>query len=144
MRAWLNDRQPPLQPASAAGYVRSLRAFARWCGREYKTSDPLAGLQPPRVDPTPVPVFSPEQLRALLEAAPLHLAYTITLLADTLPPAREPRCEVPRIVSRVVFHDLSHVSICDWPFLTAGGGAVADPQGNRASVPRAARRRPVS
>lgn len=83
IRAWLNDRQPPLRPASVAGYVRSLRAFARWCGREYKTSDPLAGLKPPRVEPPPVPVFSPDQLRALLEAAPLHLAYAITLLAET-------------------------------------------------------------
>lgn len=83
VRTWLNDRQPPLQPASVAGYVRSLRAFARWCGREYKMSDPLAGLQPPRVEPPPVPVFRPDQLRALLEAAPLHLAYAITLLAET-------------------------------------------------------------
>lgn len=83
IRAWLNDRQPPLKPASVAAYVRSLRAFARWCGREYKTSDPLAGLRPPRVDLTPVPIFSPDQLRALLDTAPLHLAYAITLLAES-------------------------------------------------------------
>lgn len=83
IRAWLNDRRPPLKPASVAAYVRSLRAFARWCGREYKTSDPLSGLKPPRVEPTPVPIFTPDQLRALLGAAPLHLAYAITLLAES-------------------------------------------------------------
>lgn len=67
VRTWLNDRQPPLHPASVAGYVRSLRAFARWCGREYGIADPLAGLQPPRVEPTPVPIFTPDQLRTLLD-----------------------------------------------------------------------------
>lgn len=81
VRRWLRDR--PLKPASVAAYVRALRAFSRWCAREYRIDEPLAGLRPPRVEPTPVPVFSADQLRALLDAAPLHLAYAITLLAET-------------------------------------------------------------
>ena len=81
VRRWLLDR--PLKPASVAAYVRALRAFSRWCAREYGMAEPLAGLRPPRVEPTPIPVFAPEQLRALLEAAPLHLAYAITLLTET-------------------------------------------------------------
>lgn len=81
VRRWLLGRS--LKPASVAAYVRALRAFSRWCAREYGIAEPLAGLRPPRVDPTPVAVFTTEQLRALLDAAPMHLAYVITLLAET-------------------------------------------------------------
>lgn len=81
VRRWLLDR--PLRPASVAAYVRALRAFSRWCAREYGIAEPLAGLRPPRVTPTPIPVFKSDQLRALLDAAPLHLAYAITVLAET-------------------------------------------------------------
>jgi integrase len=113
VRAWLNDRQPPLQPASVAAYVRSLRAFARWCGREYRIADPLAGLRPPRVEPTPVPIFSPDQLRSLLEAAPMHLAYAITLLAES-----------GLRVSEAVAVDLDDIDI-DWIQVRRGKGGRA-------------------
>lgn len=83
VRRWLLERPAALKPASVAAYVRALRTFSRWCAGEYRIAEPLAGLRPPRVEPSPVPIFSPDQLRALLDAAPLHLAYAITLLAET-------------------------------------------------------------
>jgi integrase len=81
VRDWINQR--PLRPASVAAYVRALRAFARWCQREYDVREPLRGLRPPQVVPTPVVLFSAAQLRALLEQASPLLAYAITLLAET-------------------------------------------------------------
>lgn len=82
-RQWVARAPRPLKPASVAAYVRCLSAFARWCGREYGIGDPLAGLRPPRVVAEPLQLFEPHQLRALLDAAPLHLAYALTLLAET-------------------------------------------------------------
>lgn len=80
-RSWMSGRA--LQPASVAAYVRALRALSRWSGREYGVPEPLAGLRPPRVDPPPIAVFSAAELRRLLELAPPHLAYAITLLAES-------------------------------------------------------------
>jgi integrase len=77
------ERPTQLRPASVAAYVRPLRAFSRWCAREYGIAEPLASLRAPRVELEPLVLFRPEQLRALLEGAGLHLAYAITLLVET-------------------------------------------------------------
>lgn len=83
VRRWLMERPTELRPASVAAYVRPLRAFSRWCAREFGIAEPLASLRAPRVEPTPLVLFRPEQLRALLDGAGLHLAYAITLLVET-------------------------------------------------------------
>lgn len=81
VREWINQR--PLKPASVAAYVRAMRAFGRWCTREYGVDGLLSGLREPRVEPPAIAVFAPRQLRALLEEAPPYLAYAITCLAET-------------------------------------------------------------
>jgi integrase len=80
VRRWLMERRTELRPASVAAYVRPLRAFSRWCAREFGIAEPLARLRAPRVELEPLVLFRPEQLRALLDGAGLHLAYAITLL----------------------------------------------------------------
>lgn len=42
VRRWLMERPTQLRPASVAAYVRPLRAFSRWCAREYGFAEPLA------------------------------------------------------------------------------------------------------
>ncbi len=56
-----------LSSATRHGYLTALKAFARWLRRErYVSRDPLAGLAVPRLEDHLFPVFSDEQLGALL------------------------------------------------------------------------------
>lgn len=82
-RAWL-DTLAHLRPASRHTYVRTIKVWSRWCTDEYELpADPLRRLRAPRVPHTRPGLFTPAQLRALLEAAAPATAYAMTLLFET-------------------------------------------------------------
>lgn len=82
VEAWIESRSP-LAPASVRRYVRTLRAFARWCATRYGGPDPLAGLRAPRVPRKIRPLFTDDDLTRLVAAAAPNLAYAIVLLLET-------------------------------------------------------------
>jgi len=63
--AWLLDRY---STAYASNQYRALQQFFKWLAAEDHLPDPMAGLQPPRVTPKLVPVFTPEELTRLERA----------------------------------------------------------------------------
>lgn len=72
-RRWLvalRSRPRPPAPASLAGRVRSLRAFASWIQAEFELDrHPLQGLKTPRVPHTLIHSLRDSDVRALLAAA---------------------------------------------------------------------------
>src|SRR5207244_11076733 len=72
-RRWLvalHSRPTPPAPASLAGRVRSLRAFASWVQVEFDLDrHPLQGLKTPRVPRTLIHSLRDSDVRALLTAA---------------------------------------------------------------------------
>jgi site-specific recombinase XerD len=57
-------------PATAAAYYRHLQQFFRWVVAEGELEgSPMAGMSPPKLPERPVPIFEPDELRALLRAA---------------------------------------------------------------------------
>lgn len=63
-------RRRPASVATRRGYLKALKSFSAWLRAErYLRRDPLAGLLVPRAEERLFPVFSDEQLRALLTAA---------------------------------------------------------------------------
>jgi integrase/recombinase XerD len=72
-RRWLvalRSRPTPPAPASLAGRVRSLRAFASWVQAEFDLDrHPLQGLKTPRVPRTLIHSLRDSEIRALLTAA---------------------------------------------------------------------------
>jgi site-specific recombinase XerD len=63
--AWLLDRY---SSAYASNQYRALQQFFKWLAAEDELSDPMAGLQPPRVPEKLVPVFTGEELTRLERA----------------------------------------------------------------------------
>ena len=63
-------RDRPLSVATRRGYLKALKAFSAWLRRErYLRRDPLAPLTVPRAEERLFPVFTDEQLHALLATA---------------------------------------------------------------------------
>jgi site-specific recombinase XerD len=60
--AWLLDRY---STAYASNQYRALQQFFKWLAAEDELSDPMAGLQPPRVPDKLVPVFTGQELTRL-------------------------------------------------------------------------------
>jgi site-specific recombinase XerD len=63
--AWLLDRY---SSAYASNQYRALQQFFKWLAAEDQLPDPMAGLQPPRVDGKLVPVFTSQELTRLEQA----------------------------------------------------------------------------
>ena len=63
--AWLLDRY---SSAYASNQYRALQQFFKWLAAEDELSDPMAGLQPPRVTAKLVPVLTPGELTRLEHA----------------------------------------------------------------------------
>lgn len=60
----------PLSRASARGHLKALKAFGAWLARDgYLRRNPLAALAVPKADLRLFPVFSDEQLDAVLRCA---------------------------------------------------------------------------
>jgi integrase/recombinase XerC len=56
-----------LKPASVAAHYRGLQSFYAWLlAEEEIDTNPMAGVKPPRVPDSPVPVLTEDQIRALL------------------------------------------------------------------------------
>jgi site-specific recombinase XerC len=65
---WLAGLHERLAPATVAQRYRSLQQVTKWLTAEGELdADPMPGMSPPKVPEAPVPVLSPDQLRALLK-----------------------------------------------------------------------------
>jgi site-specific recombinase XerC len=62
---WLLDRY---SAAYASNQFRGLQQFFKWLAAEEEIPDPMAGLRPPQVPQTPVPVFDADDLARLERA----------------------------------------------------------------------------
>lgn len=70
VEAFIIDQLETYTPATAAAYYRHLQQFWRWVVNEGETStSPMAGMSPPKLPERPVPIYEPDELRALLKAA---------------------------------------------------------------------------
>ena len=70
VEAFIVDQLETYTPATAAAYYRHLQQFWRWVVVEGEIPvSPMAGMSPPKLPERPVPVFTPDELRALLKAA---------------------------------------------------------------------------
>jgi site-specific recombinase XerD len=69
VEAWLAARRAEVRPGTIKIEFEALRQFFRWAEEEEEIGrSPMAKLRPPSVPTEPVPVITPEQLRALLRA----------------------------------------------------------------------------
>jgi site-specific recombinase XerD len=67
VEAFLADQADRVRPATVAFRYRSLQEWFKWLVEEDELqADPMARMKPPHVPEQPVPVLSPDQLRALL------------------------------------------------------------------------------
>ena len=84
-RGWLADFvERGRKPATVAARARALRVFARWIEAEgYVRENPLGRLRIPKVPRTIVETFAPDQMSALIAAAPAPLAIVLRILLDT-------------------------------------------------------------
>ena len=81
LAAAMGDR---VAPSTAAGRIRALKIFARWCVRErYLGANPLERLATPRVPRTEIACFSDAQVGQLLRSASRELRLALELLLDT-------------------------------------------------------------
>jgi site-specific recombinase XerD len=70
VEAFIIDQLEVHTPATAAAYYRHLQQFWRWVTAEGEIPvSPMAGMSPPKLPERPVPVFTPDELRALVKAA---------------------------------------------------------------------------
>lgn len=70
---YLEHSAATVSPGTALTRFKHLRAFTRWLHAEGDTDrDLMAGIKPPAVPETPVPVLSDVELTALLKAAAAH------------------------------------------------------------------------
>lgn len=66
---YLGDMQTRVKPATVAQRYRSLQQFTKWLvAEEELAADPMGSMIAPSVPQAPVPVLTPDQLRALLKA----------------------------------------------------------------------------
>jgi integrase/recombinase XerD len=82
VRAFLGELK--LSPQSVNNFRRVLRVFLRFCqsrGWLSKEIDLLDGVGAHKVPPTPIEIFTPAELRQLLNAAPPDLAACVALQA---------------------------------------------------------------
>ncbi len=70
LRRWIDELQGRgLAQASVATKVRSVKAFGAWLlDEEYTPRNPFAKVKQPKVDDTPKPTFTPEEVDKLLAA----------------------------------------------------------------------------
>lgn len=70
VEAFIIDQLEVHTPATAAAYYRHLQQFWRWATAEGEIPvSPMAGMSPPKLPERPVPIYEPDELRALLRAA---------------------------------------------------------------------------
>jgi site-specific recombinase XerD len=70
VEAFIIDQLAAHTPATAAAYYRHLQQFWRWVVSEGEIAvSPMAGMSPPKLPERPVPIYEPDELRALLKAA---------------------------------------------------------------------------
>jgi integrase/recombinase XerC len=70
VEAFIIDQLAAHTPATAAAYYRHLQQFWRWVVAEGEIPvSPMAGMSPPKLPERPVPIYEPDELRALLKAA---------------------------------------------------------------------------
>jgi integrase/recombinase XerC len=70
VEAFIIDQLETHTPATAAAYYRHLQQFWRWVVAEGEIPvSPMAGMSPPKLPERPVPIYEPDELRALLKAA---------------------------------------------------------------------------
>jgi site-specific recombinase XerD len=70
VEAFIVDQLETHTPATAAAYYRHLQQFWRWVAAEGEVAtSPMAGMSPPKLPERPVPIYDPDELRALLRAA---------------------------------------------------------------------------
>jgi site-specific recombinase XerD len=69
VRAYLADQLARNKPATASVRYRSVRTFFSWLVTEGEIEwSPMQNIKPPQVPTEPVPVYSENELRSLLEA----------------------------------------------------------------------------
>jgi integrase/recombinase XerC len=70
VEAFIIDQLAAHTPATAAAYYRHLQQFWRWVVAEGEILvSPMAGMSPPKLPERPVPIYEPDELRALFRAA---------------------------------------------------------------------------
>jgi site-specific recombinase XerD len=70
VEAFIIDQLEAYTPATAAAYYRHLQQFWRWVVVEGEIDvSPMVGMSPPKLPERPVPIYEPDELRALLKAA---------------------------------------------------------------------------
>ncbi len=70
VEAYIIELVEKWKPATANNRFKSLQAFFKWLAEEGEVKEsPMARMRPPKNEPQPVPVFSDEQLSALLATA---------------------------------------------------------------------------
>lgn len=69
VETWIIDQLEQHSPSTAAGRYRYLQQFWRWVVEEgERSSSPMEGMSPPSIPERPPPVYTDDELRALLKA----------------------------------------------------------------------------
>ncbi len=69
VEAWTADLAERWRPATVRNRYTGARMFFKWAAEEGEVpASPMANMRPPLLPPTPIPVLSDDQLRAILKA----------------------------------------------------------------------------